>query len=219
VDKYDYIKKPKSTGYRGVHDVYSYDVNSDAGRPLKGLSVEIQYRTLVQHAWATAVEVIGFITESQPKFQKGDSRYELAMALSSEILARNSEHNVGPFPAKSDNDLVVEFERLDREIGLMKLLKGLKVAGPEVAVTTKRNTILVYSPDGTLSTLSFRDARTALFVLFDMEKSNPGADIVLVKADKSEDVRLAFKNYFSDAGDFIEQIEKGCKALSGNRAG
>jgi ppGpp synthetase/RelA/SpoT-type nucleotidyltranferase len=69
LDKYDYIKHPKKTGYRGVHDVYEYDVRSEAGRRLKGLYVEIQYRTLVQHAWATAVEVIGFITESQPKFR------------------------------------------------------------------------------------------------------------------------------------------------------
>lgn len=70
-DKYDYIKTPKKTGYRGIHDVYSYDVNSKNGLKHKGLLVEIQYRTLVQHAWATAVEVVGFITESQPKFQEG----------------------------------------------------------------------------------------------------------------------------------------------------
>ncbi|MEO6697058.1 MAG: RelA/SpoT domain-containing protein [Gammaproteobacteria bacterium] len=67
-DKYDYIKFPKSTGYRGIHDVYEYDVNSEAGRSYAGLFVELQYRTTVQHAWATAVEVIGFITQSQPKF-------------------------------------------------------------------------------------------------------------------------------------------------------
>ena len=87
-DKYDYIKTPKTTGYRGVHDVYEYDVNSEVGKELTGLYVEIQYRTLVQHAWATAVEVIGFITESQPKFQQGDTRFKHAMALASEILAR-----------------------------------------------------------------------------------------------------------------------------------
>lgn len=28
-DKYDYIKTPKTTGYRGIHDVYEYDVNSE----------------------------------------------------------------------------------------------------------------------------------------------------------------------------------------------
>jgi hypothetical protein len=49
---------------------------------------ELQYRTKIQHAWATAVEAIGFITESQPKFQEGDTRYQAAMALASEILAR-----------------------------------------------------------------------------------------------------------------------------------
>jgi putative GTP pyrophosphokinase len=57
LDKYDYIKTPKDTGYRGIHDIYSYDVNSHHGEMYKGLLVEIQYRTLVQHAWATAVEV------------------------------------------------------------------------------------------------------------------------------------------------------------------
>lgn len=28
LNKYDYIKQPKETGYRGIHDVYEYDVNS-----------------------------------------------------------------------------------------------------------------------------------------------------------------------------------------------
>src|SRR5690606_4480620 len=109
LDKYDYIKQPKDTGYRGVHDVYEYDVNSEVGKSLAGLYVEIQYRTLVQHAWATAVEVIGFVTESQPKFQKGDRRYERAMALASEILARAHESSRGPFPSLSDRELVKEF--------------------------------------------------------------------------------------------------------------
>ncbi|MBS0483507.1 MAG: RelA/SpoT domain-containing protein, partial [Proteobacteria bacterium] len=87
-DKYDYIKRPKDTGYRGIHDVYAYDVNSVHGKPYKGLLIELQYRTFYQHAWATAVEVVGFITESQPKFQEGDKRYETALSLASEIIAR-----------------------------------------------------------------------------------------------------------------------------------
>ena len=44
-DKYDYILSPKMTGYRGIHDVYSYDVKSNAVRHLKGLLIELQYRT------------------------------------------------------------------------------------------------------------------------------------------------------------------------------
>lgn len=66
VAKYDYITKPKGTGYRGIHDIYEYDVNSAHGKEYKGLFIELQYRTLAQHAWATTVEIIGFITTSQP---------------------------------------------------------------------------------------------------------------------------------------------------------
>ena len=56
-DRYNYISEPKSTGYRGIHDVYSYDVNSQGGKIYNGLLIEIQYRTNVQHAWANKSEV------------------------------------------------------------------------------------------------------------------------------------------------------------------
>jgi putative GTP pyrophosphokinase len=91
IDKYDYIKHPKETGYRGIHDIYEYDVRSATGQDSKGLLLELQYRTRVQHAWAIAVEVIGNITASQPKFQEGDKRYEQVMIYASEILARAHE--------------------------------------------------------------------------------------------------------------------------------
>lgn len=214
VDKYDYIKKPKDTGYRGIHDVYVYDVNSDVGRHLKGLMVEVQYRTKIQHAWATAVEVIGFITESQPKFQEGDTRYQEAMALASEILARVYEDSQGPFPEKCKNELVREFLELDKELRLMNTLRGLNAAEDPVT-STKRNTILIFSETGELEVRTYRDAPEALRALFQLEKEGTGKDIVLVKADTSEDVRFAFKNYFSDARDFIDLVEQGSQILSG----
>lgn len=213
--KYDYIKKPKSSGYRGIHDVYSYDVNSVSGSHLKGLLVEIQYRTIIQHAWATAVEVIGFITTSQPKFQKGDRRYQNAMALASEILARAFENTTGPFPEKTNIDLVHEFLQTDTTLGLLNMLRGLNAA--DTAVTEKRNAILLFSEAGNLEIKTFRNSTEALSALFELEKEKPELDIVLVKADTSEDVRFAFKNYFSDAQDFIDLIEQGCQKLSGKK--
>ena len=209
IDKYDYIKNPKSTGYRGIHDVYGYDVNSASGLHLKGLLVEIQYRTEVQHAWATAVEVIGFITEDQPKFEKGDNRYQKVMALSSEIFARVYENITGPFPEISDIDVVKEFVALDKELGLLALLQGLNAADTEV--TEKKNTILIFHEEKKLEIRTYRSATEALSSLFTLEKELPGIDIVLVKADTSEDVRFAFKNYFSDATEFIRLLEDGCE--------
>ncbi|MPZ20032.1 MAG: (p)ppGpp synthetase [Luteitalea sp.] len=214
-DKYDYITCPKSTGYRGVHDVYEYDVNSTVGRPLKGLLVEIQYRTLVQHAWATAVEVIGFITENQPKFEQGDTRYQEAMALASELLARAYEESTGPFPELGDRDVVRRFLALDKELGLLATLAGLNAT--KAAVTLKRNAILIFSEAGELDVKTFRDATEALRALFELEEQIPSSDVVLVRADTSAEVRLAFKNYFSDAHDFIDMVERSCHTLSGHR--
>jgi len=215
VDKYDYIKNPKPTGYRGIHDVYMYDVNSNAGKPYKGLFVEIQNRTFVQNAWVTAVEVIGFITESQPKFQQGDRRYEEAMALASEILARAFEDSLGPLPEVYSEDIVAQFLHLDEELGLMKLLRGLNAA--DSAVSANRNVILVFSDKSGLEIKTYRDATDALRALFELEQENTGNDLVLVRADSSDDVRIAFKNYFSDARDFIRLIEDGCRRLSGKK--
>ena len=213
IDKYDYIKHPKDTGYRGVHDVYSYDVNSEAGKSLKGLMLEIQYRTSIQHAWDTTVEVIGFITESQPKFQEGDKRYQEAMALASEILARAFEDSKGPHPDMSDQDVVRSFLEKNHELGLMNMLRGLNSADTEVS--SNRNTILIFSESGSLEVKTYRDSTDALKALFELEEMMPGQDIVLVKADTSEEVRFAFKNYFSDAQDFIRLVDEGCEKLSG----
>ncbi len=211
LEKYDYIKRPKQTGYRGIHDVYEYDVNSEVGKKLTGLYVEIQYRTLVQHAWATAVEVIGFITENQPKFQKGDIRYETAMTYASEILARAHEGMRGPIPNISDRDLVEKFLEFDAEIGLLRMLKSLNAANK--TVSTNRNTILIFSGAGNLDVRTFRDAPDALRALFELERKMPDHDIVLVRADTSDEVRLAFRNYFSDARDFIRLVDIGCERL------
>jgi putative GTP pyrophosphokinase len=215
--KYDYIAAPKRTGYRGIHDVYEYDVNSNVGRRLAGLFVEIQYRTRVQHAWATAVEVIGFITESQPKFEKGDRRYEEAMAYASEILARVFEKRKGPFPMLSNREVVESFLRLDSDLALLATLRGLNSANE--TVSDNRNMILIFTPGQTLETRTFRDSPEAIRTLFELEKQLPESDIVLVRADKSDDVRLAFKNYFSDAQDFIDMVESGCTQLSHSMLG
>lgn len=215
VDKYDYIKRPKSSGYRGVHDVYRYNVNSDVGRHLAGLLVEIQYRTLVQHAWATAVEVVGFVTQSQPKFERGDRRYLRAMALASEILARAHEGERGAFPFYTDEVLLEEFCGLDRQLGLLKTLSGLDEAKSEIS--SKKNVILMFSRTGELEIVPFRDATEAMRRLFELEREQPESDIVLVRADSGEEVRLAFRNYFSDAKDFLRLMEEALVELGGSR--
>jgi putative GTP pyrophosphokinase len=202
-DKFNYIERPKKTGYRGVHDVYEYCVDSEAGKKFRGLCVEIQYRTLVQHAWATAVEIVGFNTENQPKFQKGDMRYVSAMALASEILARAHEGMIDSISQLSDRKLVEQFLAIDKELGLLRMLRELNAADKTDSIK-QRNAILIYSGADNLDIRTFRYAPDALDALFELEREMPDRDIVFVRAGTSEDVRQAFQNYFSDARDFID---------------
>jgi ppGpp synthetase/RelA/SpoT-type nucleotidyltranferase len=214
LDKYDYINRPKSTGYRGVHDIYEYNVRSARNAHLNGLYVEIQYRTLVQHAWATAVEVIGFVTESQPKFQKGDKRFELAMTHASEILSRTHEAMLGPLPHLTYKRLLDDFLALDSEISLLRTLRGL--AQSKTEISGKRNSVLNMSPEGELVIHSFRDAADAIRKLFELERQFPQNDVVLVRADSTEEVRLAFRNYFSDVNEFLRLIDEGVANIANN---
>ena len=210
-EKYDYLKNPKPDGYRGIHDVYEYHVKSDVGQALTGLYVEIQYRTVVQHAWATAVELIGVVTESQPKFKRGDNRYERAMIFASEILARSFEKLPGPNPALPDRELVEAFLQLDDELKLLDTLRSLNAADKQLMENT--NAILIMRPDAPLEVMTYRDAPEALRSLFELEKAHPEYDIVLVRAHTSADVREAFRNYFSDAREFIRYVEEGLEKL------
>ena len=134
------------------------------------------------------------------------------MALSSEILARSHESSFGPFPDKSNREILEEFVALDDELSLMQTLRGLNEAKHEISA--KRNAILILSESGKLEIQSFGDATTALRALFELEKRLPESDIVLVRADSNEEVRLAFRNYFSDAREFVHLVDHGCTKLS-----
>lgn len=46
----DYINYPKTSGYRSIHIIFKCN---------NGFSIELQIRTQIQHAWATAVETMG----------------------------------------------------------------------------------------------------------------------------------------------------------------
>ena len=211
-DKYDYIKHPKDTGYRGIHDVYEYNGKKGANQNCNGLNVEIQYRTRIQHAWSTTVEIIGQITENQPKFQRGeDRRYEQAMVYASEILSRAYEHMFGPLPDLSNEELVRRFIELNKEINLIQLLKGLNATNTETS--NKKNAILIFKPNRELDVKTYKEATDALTALFSLEKEVTHDDIVLVRANTSQEVREAYKNYFTDARDFIDLIENGCEIL------
>jgi putative GTP pyrophosphokinase len=73
VDIDDYITTPKASGYRSLHLIYKYK-NPNAPS-YEGLSIELQLRTRLQHAWATAVETIGSFLNQALKSSEGPAEW------------------------------------------------------------------------------------------------------------------------------------------------
>jgi putative GTP pyrophosphokinase len=42
-DQFNYLDRPKNSGYRGAHAVYRYRSTVDSGQPWAGLLIELQY--------------------------------------------------------------------------------------------------------------------------------------------------------------------------------
>jgi putative GTP pyrophosphokinase len=119
-----------------------------------------------------------------------------------------------------NGEIVGEFQRIDKKLGLIGLFENLKQSGQVFGLKT--NTLLIFhlEPDEgeeSLQIETFDNVNKAIDRYEELEKLNPGnLDIVLVRADSSEDVRVAFRNYFSDAHDFVRYVNDGCRVLDGD---
>ena len=84
--EYDYIQNPKESGYRSYHMVYQF--HSDRKETYnKNMLIEIQFRTKIQHTWATAVEMMGIYTKGNLKSSQGNEDILRFFTLVSSILA------------------------------------------------------------------------------------------------------------------------------------
>jgi len=204
-DKYNYIESPSERGYRGIHDIYEHR-SRKGNTKCDGLLIEIQYRTNVQHAWATAVEVVTEATEHQPKFDRGD--------LASEMLARTLE-GMPPrlFPDLSNKQLYAEFESLNGEIRVMQMLLNLVLNDWIAERVEADHIILRLNKKEGFKLYQFDLELEASAKLLELEKEFPEDNIVLVGARNVEEVKSAFRNYFNDVRDFLSMMVKAHETL------
>lgn len=215
-DAYNYIVNPKDSGYRGIHDVFEYRAKQagaakkSGGEKWNGLHIEIQYRTTVQHAWATAVEICDKYTDNHGKFSDAPGDYLRYFQISSELLARHFEGMTGCLPDHATSELIAEFNDLEANYGMIRTLKGIQPSQQEFDAS--RHTLLIFDEaTDIVEVITFSDFRKAIGEYFRMEREKKdNTDIVLVAADDSESVRFGFKNYFSDAKEFVSMMDRAC---------
>jgi hypothetical protein len=222
-DRWNYINRPKPSGYRGIHDVYTYHVEPKKGQarddqPWNGMLVEIQYRTVVQHAWAAAVELAGLVTENNPKFDRGSESFREFFRISSEILARAFEGSTSCYPNYTAHDLVQYFYEADLDTHLMTLFSEMKPGRGRV--DPRNSSILIFRYDSDLfeEQLEIRtfDSMNEAIKEYSRLETDLGrlADIVLVGSRSVESIKSAYRNYFSDASEFISFVEQGLIILT-----
>jgi ppGpp synthetase/RelA/SpoT-type nucleotidyltranferase len=69
----NYINNPKDSVYRGIHLIWRY--HSDRSEDYNDLKVEMQLRSTIQHAWATAVETVGTFVQQALKSSQGEENW------------------------------------------------------------------------------------------------------------------------------------------------
>jgi putative GTP pyrophosphokinase len=211
-DRYDYIASPKPSGYRGIHDVYKYQVGSKGGQKWNGLRLELQYRTEIQHAWATAVEISDIVNSTRLKFSDANTKLKRLFLLCSELLSRRYEDVPGPCPNMETDDVVHELDDLEADIHAIGRLRNLTSSKfREFARSSKLFILINYMSgpeEAQFRAEGFSDNASAVrrYTELEAELQNK-ADVVLVGSSQQDAIKLAYTNYFSDASIFIRLVD------------
>ena len=212
-NKYNYINNPKSSGYRGIHQVFyhvprSHRANITQSRPWHNLMVEVQFRTRVQHAWATALEIADIVDGTRTKFEHGENSRGHLFALASEIIARKHEGYNNAFVETPTAHLIDEFRALEADIGVIQTLRTLREFEGYDQLQ-RHNVLNIYNDGGIikLEVLPFSNAQKALQRANELEEDSNSYNAVYVTSDNPNQLRSAYRNYFNDPVDFVSILE------------
>lgn len=206
----DYIRQPKADGYRSLHQVFKY--KSKLHPELNGLRVELQIRTELQHAWATAVETLGIIERSSFKTGEGDQVYRDFFKLSSLLFAHyemNETNDIYPIAEQ-----LVDYQ--DR-LQIFAKLKGIALSAKNMNQSGKDAYNLLILDTGIevpdINIISFKNneleiAERMYRALEKDSKDNPNIDIVLLSTNSAKNIKKAYPNYFLDTHRFIDELDK-----------
>lgn len=215
-DKYNYIENPKWTGYRGIHDIFvhrprPHRKGEDVAKPWRNLLCEVQYRTRIQHAWATALEISDFLDGERTKFalrEEDEHPRVTFFRLVSELLARYHEGLEHALTDMTLDDLRDAIRTVDANLGIMGRLRAMR-AVEDFPQLKRHNVLNVFSDEEgepKLEILAFNNSVEAISKSQELESSQNSLNAVYVASDRPSELRRAYKNYFNDPLDFVELV-------------
>ncbi len=213
----DYIANPKPDGYRGIHLIYKYNSKSAIHSVFNGQKIEIQIRTKLQHAWATAVEIVDAFTgqglKSGLKLNLGDPDWRRFFVLMSSVIAQREKCPVVDGAPTNMSDLKRELSKLSQKLKVDEILSGLKAALENVPKDTDAVSYLLVlnSSIRKMKITPFYDHQAADEAYSKAEKDSidkPEILAVLVSVESIKSLRTAYPNYYLDATEFLKILKK-----------
>lgn len=210
----DYIASPKTSGYRSYHMVYQFH-SETKDIYNRNMFIEIQFRTKLQHIWATAVEMMALVTRSNLKASQGNEDVLRFFTLVSSLFAIEEHTPVCPNTSNDENELLKEINDLNQKHHIIDTLNALsktikvnissndkKIEYYVLALNYKERYVNVYG-------YSKGNIDHATFVYNQLEsRMTNDENIVLVSADSIDLLKLAYPNYFADIHTFINVLNK-----------
>lgn len=212
--EYNYIQNPKDSGYRSYHMVYQF--HSDKIETYnKNMLIEIQFRTKLQHIWATALETMSIYTESQLKSSMGDKDILRFFVLVSSVFAKIENMPICPNTQDNQDTLIDEIRKIDKRIKITSKLNALSVVINKYNVENSKHKgyylLRLNFKEKVLNINRFSTSHIkSVTVAYNQleELNNPDIDIVLVSATSFDSLKEAYPNYFADISQFVDIMKK-----------
>ena len=211
----DYVRFPKSSGYRSLHLIYRY--RSDRNETYNGLQIELQIRTHVQHAWATAVETVGTFLRQSLKSSEGHAEWLRFFELIGSGFALIEDTPVADNVPLDRKTLISDIRKLANKLKVRGRLetfgRAIRVIEEHARIRSHKYFLLSLRPaeESLLQIWAFRGNQLELATTQYLEEEkatvNSSGETVLVSADSVESLRRAFPNYFLDTQVFIREMD------------
>ncbi len=204
----DYLVTPKPDGYRGIHLIFRY-VGTNPNHAWDKLRIEMQLRSLHQHAWATALETVDIFTNQALKANKGDQNWQRFFALMGSAIAAREGFPRVPGTPDSDMELQTELRGLEAELDALQVLNGFRHAlraTHDQGVSTKMAYYLLHlsfnQSNISWQTFAWNESQKANADYTNLEQKvsgSAGEHVVLVKAGSLSAMKRSYPSFFLDA--------------------
>lgn len=215
IEQYDYINSPRDIdGYRCHHLIYKYQNSRNPA--YDGLRIEMQFRTRLQHIWATAVETMGTFLGQALKSKQGDKEWlDFFAVVSSAFSFLEGTPPVPRFSHLNKEKTIELVARMEKELGAIEKMKNFSIVinsiGSKKSYTY--HLLILNSLEHTIEVLTY-DRDNFEKALSDYSKYETEAakgsklEPVLVSAGPMENLKKAYPNLFLDISEFEKTLMK-----------